>query len=632
MPGPYVVSTSVIGGTVDSPSGFNTLKLNGTVSSIDVTFDRDMNAASFTAASVLRIQGPAGLISGPFTVTQLSSLWVFRVSFPMQQLSGTYTVTLASSIKSASGYALDTNHNAGIDVRLRGTSSTAPVPVNFTSSDGPVTLTPGRTSTSEITLTDDFLIQGLTLQLDITYPHDPDLSAVLVAPDGTVIPLFSGVGVDRDDPELQQHDLRRQRDDPDHRRRPAFFGRFRPQGGTLSVLNGSSSVKGIDGTGAGVYKLEITNNRPRPPGTLNGWSLTFQKPTADHRPGRAGRRHGAAQLPHLHDGPDQPASSKTWTSVGPASIGGSNSGHDQRDRRRPVRPLGQHGLRRRRHRRRLEDERLPDHQPRGPDLHPAHRLRPDLRHQHRQYRRLRPQQRPQPVDRHRRHRRRRQRGSAGVGFLISEDGGATWTLMDSTNNDAWHSLPSQQPRPRVRRPTAFKVVVDPQPTPTGDVIIYAALSGNNGGIWRSTDTGARASQPGHRQARANLPGQATDLVLDPDSGPADAVTTRPATSRSSTPRSAGRASSSAPTRARSGTYERRRRQPADPGPIAQRPSRSPSTNAGGQPQRRQRPDRPGQARARAQLRPATPRREPHLRGLALRRGRHPRQRTSRGST
>ena len=85
--------------------------------------------------------------------------------------------------------------------------------------------------------------------------------------------------------------------------------------------------------------------------------------------------------------------------------------------------------------------------------------------------------------------------------------------------------------------TSFKVVVDPQLTPTGQVIIYAALSGTNGGIWRSENTG--------KTWQLMLAGQATDVVLDPNSGtvlnPTTGTTSR-ATSRSSTPASAARAS------------------------------------------------------------------------------------------
>ena len=42
------------------------------------------------------------------------------------------------------------------------------------------------------------------------------------------------------------------------------------------------------------------------------------------------------------------------------------------------------------------------------------------------------------------------------------------------------------------------------------MIIYAALSGTNGGIWRSEDTG--------KTWQLMLAGQATDVVLDPESG------------------------------------------------------------------------------------------------------------------
>ena len=57
--------------------------------------------------------------------------------------------------------------------------------------------------------------------------------------------------------------------------------------------------------------------------------------------------------------------------------------------------------------------------------------------------------------------------------------------------------------------TAYQVVVDPKLSPSGQVIVYAAMSGPTGGIWRSEDSGAHWTNM--------LPGQATSVVLDADS-------------------------------------------------------------------------------------------------------------------
>ena len=60
VPGPQLSLTSVPGG-----SGSSNLVLNGTNSSLSVTFDRPMQVSTFTPGQVLQIMGPAGSVSGP---------------------------------------------------------------------------------------------------------------------------------------------------------------------------------------------------------------------------------------------------------------------------------------------------------------------------------------------------------------------------------------------------------------------------------------------------------------------------------------------------------------------------------------------------------------------------------------
>ena len=58
-------------------------------------------------------------------------------AFPQQELSGTYIVNLNSDIRSMAGDALDSNHNAGLDL-LRGTTTPGGATVDVTYSSGNV--------------------------------------------------------------------------------------------------------------------------------------------------------------------------------------------------------------------------------------------------------------------------------------------------------------------------------------------------------------------------------------------------------------------------------------------------------------------------------------------------------------
>src|SRR5262249_802390 len=69
-------------------------------------------------------------------------------------------------------------------------------PNTATSTNVPVTLQAGKVSVSTLTLptTNDFVIQGVTLQLNINYHNHPRLQAPPGAPAATPIPPFSSVG------------------------------------------------------------------------------------------------------------------------------------------------------------------------------------------------------------------------------------------------------------------------------------------------------------------------------------------------------------------------------------------------------------------------------------------------------
>ena len=118
---------------VSGGTGTDNLILNGTNDALNVTFDRPMVATSVTPGQVLSIMGPVGPITGPQNYPSDSTLQV---------------------IPSAS--------STGDGVL----SSTATVP----SFDG------------------TFKITHVSVQMNIAFSDDSDLSAVLIAPDGTRFP------------------------------------------------------------------------------------------------------------------------------------------------------------------------------------------------------------------------------------------------------------------------------------------------------------------------------------------------------------------------------------------------------------------------------------------------------------
>jgi subtilisin-like proprotein convertase family protein len=504
------------------------LVLNSTVSTLNVVFDRDMNPASFTTADILRLTGPLGQIKGPFTVTAnpagtpvALAKRTFAIGIPTQTLSGTYVIQLASSMTSAvgqqnpAGLQMDANFNAGLDQAIgnvpTGTPTTATVYAN------PTSTVVG--TDSMITVPDSFVIpnevnggtNATTVQLSITYPNDPDLTAVLIAPNGKSITLFSGVGANAAN-------------------KSNFANTILSDQATVSIASGSAPffssftpAQALDGLAGinvkGTWILRVTSSSAAA-GTINAWSLTFQKPILASDLGQAVADQTSGGFRIFTEDTSIAQSSTQFTALGGASLNsGDNSGRVGGLAVDPSDPSGNtvyvggasggvwkttNFL--------TSDSRGPTYIP-ITDIGPAFSLNIGS------------------IAVFPRNNDTNQSillvgtgegdtSSGGAGFLRSEDGGATWTVLDSTTNvDATGAVLPMNSGVRDHifvGMSTYKVVVDPTLSSGGGVVAYAALST---GLWRTLDSG------GHwALMRA---GDCTDVVLDPNSDYTDAVTGKP---------------------------------------------------------------------------------------------------------
>jgi Bacterial Ig-like domain len=551
VPGPNLIGTAAINsaGTVIS-SGTNNLVLDTTVNALQLTFDRNIQVGSFTPAQILSIFGPAGAIStAGITITPLTVFSgdgqvpyvagglvadVFKVTFQTQELSGTYSVTIGTGIVAADGSGIDPNLDAGLDA-LKGTATNGvTIPVTFPSTAGSSAIpagtvaVPGVLTSPPIVINDDFPIQGdvgslagLTLTLNIAYPVDPNLTAFLqvTTPTGAIfmIELFAGVGTGTNTANFSTTTFSDTASTLISNAGAPFFGTFKPQEPLANLATQD------DLSSQGTWNL-IIENTGTATGTLNSWSLTFQKPVSATG---LGLDQTTTSFQIFNMDPSSALANSTWTAVGPAGVTTSDNGTGtfagtlSTIAVDPADPSGNTvyvgsasgGI--------WKTTDFLTTSPAGPTYQPLTDFGPDFSLDIGSIAIFDVNDNPSQsvifagtgfgqeattssggysnVDLN---------SGAGVGILKSTDGGQTWTLLDSLNN----TLPEASRDHTFVGTTTYKIVVDPTPEPDGDIIVYAALGGPKGGLYRSIDSGETWTL-----LSAGISNTATDIVLDPNS-------------------------------------------------------------------------------------------------------------------
>ena len=539
IPGPFLFSHNIPG----RPQTLDNLLADAPTSGLELVFDRNMDPNSFALPQVLRVQSGLNPINGPFSFTQVNPR-TFRIDFPEQRLSSVYTIQLGAGLRAINGDLMDTNLNAGLST-LRGFDPQGTTVVQtYNSTDNPVSLDAGKTVSMGLTVPnlpeDTFVIQNLTLRINVSYPSNAvdQLEGTLVHPDGTRVLLFDTLraGIDTQDafPNTRFDDtVEVPRTTSITLAAAPYLSTYIPQL-PLSALRNKLST--------GTWRLEIRNKSADVVGQINNFSVFLTKPITGTGLGEevADTSYAWFRL-WSWDGRNE-LSRTQFQPMGPGStvddfgiLRGGRIGAIAVD---PSDPSGNlvyvagasGGL--------WKTNNFLTQDPAGPTYVPLTDFGPTLginvgslgitgrNNDPRQSILFLGTGEGDTLNVI-----NNQMGGVGtatsgttnrgVGIVRSIDGGANWLLLDSSVNfdTQGNPLPINSPlRDHIfAGQSVFKVLVDPRPRPDGEALVYAAISGPNAnaaGIWRSEDTG--------RTWQRMRAGQATDIVFDLNSAVVDA--------------------------------------------------------------------------------------------------------------
>jgi subtilisin-like proprotein convertase family protein len=382
---------------------------------------------------------------------------------------------------------------------------------------------------SVINVPDSFLVQNVTAQLSITYPNDPDLTAKLIAPDGTTVLLFSNVGQSSGSKANFTDTIFDDSASTNITQASApFFSTFQTEDVGLSALNLLQAH--------GAWTLQITSSAAGVIGSLVNWSLTLEKKIALSGLGEPVSDQPSLSFRTFTESAQNPISSSQFTAVGGAASNNSETaGSVSNVVADPSDPSGNTvfvagsngGV--------WKTTNFLTTNPNGPTYLPLTDSGPTYGLNISSLAVFpRNNQTSQSIvfagtgsfnsfnfigD----HLTTAGNGnSPGVGILRSLDGGLTWQLLESSSNvdangNELSSSSTQRDHIFVGQ-NITNIVVDPRLSVDNQVIVYVSVTGTHGGIYRSIDGGNHWTLVKQ--------GQATDVILDPTNYP-DAVSLEP---------------------------------------------------------------------------------------------------------
>jgi subtilisin-like proprotein convertase family protein len=351
IPGPRLISTNIPGQVASSTDN---LVLNKPVNSINLTFDRTIDGSMFNPKNIVRMTGvvsnqfPTGDIPlTGLTVTPIDSSGnalpagtnsqFFKIGgFPAVSLSGTYTVQIVpqvldpvsgqpvAQIKDLDGNLLDTNSNAGVGNLVGTVTGATVVTTTYTgtvSANNPVSIPAKGSVTIPLNVTDAYQLKKAAANISVLFPANNyrDLVGRLVAPDGTSVLLFSQA------PTTGPGDMTNITLTDDS----FFINPLTGQPTPISAINDGVQANGtfnptqpfqplINHASQGTWKLVIQNNGTVATGTVTKFNLFLDKPVISSGLGEpvADRTTASFRIAQV-DG-TQAIAQDNWTPIGPA--------------------------------------------------------------------------------------------------------------------------------------------------------------------------------------------------------------------------------------------------------------------------------------------------------------------------